>query len=151
MECQLGTFLSRKTTVHFKLSLKTDDHSCKVIFKFGRRFERPHSASKRLYKDHFCVAKHLLGKSNPWTASGGCRLCDCIADSFKLIAALYYRSHSRSGCQMQKRPSASTQTAASWFILYWSLQYLIHQLLIAVHMVVSVSYTHLTLPTNSRV
>lgn len=63
--CKHENFLSRKTTVRFKLGLKTDDYSCKVIFKFGKRFERSHSASKRLYKNHFCVAKHLLGKSKP--------------------------------------------------------------------------------------
>ena len=71
MECQLGTFLSRKITVHFKLSLKTDDHSCKVIFKFGRRFERPHSASKRLYKDHFCVTDSNLNHTGIYLYSKG--------------------------------------------------------------------------------
>ena len=59
-------FPSRKITVRFKLNLKTDGLDYKMIFKFGKRIERLHSCCKqclRIYKDHFCVAKILVGKS----------------------------------------------------------------------------------------
>ena len=56
----------QKITVRFKLNLKTDGPDYKMIFKFGKRVERFHSCSKqclRIYKDYFCVAKTLVGKS----------------------------------------------------------------------------------------
>ena len=69
-------FLCRKITASFKMNLKADGPDCKMVFKFGSRVERLHSARKqgrriynvcickqcfRLYKNTFCVAKCLLG------------------------------------------------------------------------------------------
>ena len=68
LRLQMRKFLCRKITVRFKLNLKTDGLNCRMIFKFGKRIERLHSASKqclRIYKDHFCIAKHLLGNPKP--------------------------------------------------------------------------------------
>ena len=66
--CKHENFLSRKITVRFKLSLKTDGLICKMIFKFGKHIERLHSTRKqcrRIYICLFCVAKHLLGTPKP--------------------------------------------------------------------------------------
>ncbi len=60
-DCKCKNFLNR-----FKLNLKTDGLNCKMIFKTGERIERLHSCSKqclRIYKDHFCSAKYLLGNT----------------------------------------------------------------------------------------
>ena len=82
-------FLCKKITARFKLNLKTDGLDCKMIFKFGSRIERLHSARKqgrRIYnvcicKQCVCLYKHhlrcktLVGEHpNPWTTSRGCRL-----------------------------------------------------------------------------
>ena len=48
------------------MNLKADGPDCKMIFKFGRRIERLHSARKqgrRIYIYLFCVAKRLLGNT----------------------------------------------------------------------------------------
>ena len=39
--CKHENFLSRKTTVRFKLNLKTDGPDYKTIFKFGKHLESP--------------------------------------------------------------------------------------------------------------
>ena len=80
LRLQTRKFLCRKITARFKLNLKTDGPDCKIIFKFGSRVERLHSARKqgrriynvcickqcfRLYKNTFCVAKCLLGTPKP--------------------------------------------------------------------------------------
>ena len=65
MECQFGIIPSRKITVRFSLSLKTDGPDCKIIFKIGGRVERLHSDRKqcrRIYICLFCAAKYLLGE-----------------------------------------------------------------------------------------
>ena len=65
---QMRNFLCRKITARFKLNLKTDGLDCKMIFKFGSRIERLHSARKqcrRIYICLFCVAKYLLGTPKP--------------------------------------------------------------------------------------
>ena len=65
-DCKCKNFLNRKITVRFKLNLKTDGLNCKMIFKSGERIERLHSARKqclRIYKDHFCSVKYLLGNT----------------------------------------------------------------------------------------
>ena len=64
LRLQTRKFLCRKITARFKLNLKTDGPDCKIIFKFGSRVERLHSARKqcrRIYICLFCVAKRLLG------------------------------------------------------------------------------------------
>ena len=61
-------FLCRKITASFKLNLKADGSDCKMIFKFGSRVERLHSARKqgrRIYnvcicKQCVCLYKHHL-------------------------------------------------------------------------------------------
>ena len=61
-------FLCRKITARFKLNLKNGRSDCKMLFKFGKHVERLHSICKqclRIYKDHFCVAKYLLGTPKP--------------------------------------------------------------------------------------
>ena len=67
-DCKLENFLSKKITARFKLNLKTDGPDCKIIFKFGSRVERLHSARKqgrRIYnvcicKQCVCLYKHHL-------------------------------------------------------------------------------------------
>ena len=66
LRLQTRKFLCRKITARFKLNLKTDGPDCKIIFKFGSRVERLHSARKqcrRIYICLFCVAKRLLGST----------------------------------------------------------------------------------------
>ena len=73
-------FLCRKITARFKLNLKTDGPDCKIIFKFGSRVERLHSARKqgrRIYICLFCVAKRLLGSTQTLElhrADAGCAI-----------------------------------------------------------------------------
>ena len=66
--CKCEKFFLQKITVRFKLNLKTDGPDCKIIFKFGSRVERLHSARKqgrRIYnvcicKQCVCLYKHHL-------------------------------------------------------------------------------------------
>ena len=77
-DCKLENFLSKKITVRFKLNLKTDGPDYKMIFKFGKHVERFHSARKqclRIYKDHFCFAKCLLGTPKPLNCIRGMQAC----------------------------------------------------------------------------
>ena len=68
LRLQTRKFLCRKITARFKLNLKTDGPDCKMIFKFGSRVERLHSARKqgrRIYnvcicKQCVCLYKHHL-------------------------------------------------------------------------------------------
>ena len=68
LRLQTRKFLCRKITARFKLNLKTDGPDCKMIFKFGSRIERLHSARKqgrRIYnvcicKQCVCLYKHHL-------------------------------------------------------------------------------------------
>ena len=68
LRLQTRKFLCRKITARFKLNLKTDGPDCKIIFKFGRRIERLHSARKQgrricfvcIYKQCVCLYKHHL-------------------------------------------------------------------------------------------
>ena len=81
LRLQMRKFLCRKITVRFKLNLKTDGLNCRMIFKFGKRIERLHSASKqclRIYKDHFCIAKHLLGNPKPLNCTGTVQAMDFV-------------------------------------------------------------------------
>ena len=58
----------QKITARFKLNLKTDGPDCKMIFKFGSRVERLHSARKQgrhiynvcICKQCVCLYKHHL-------------------------------------------------------------------------------------------
>ena len=52
--CKHENFLSRKTTVRFKLNLKTDGPDYKTIFKFGKHIERFHSARKQCRRIYIC-------------------------------------------------------------------------------------------------
>ena len=72
LRLQTRKFLCRKITARFKLNLKTDGPDCKMIFKFGSRVERLHSARKqgrRIYnvcicKQCVCLYKHHLRCKN---------------------------------------------------------------------------------------
>ena len=52
--CKHENFLSRKTTVRFKLNLKTDGPDYKTIFKFGKHLERFHSTRKQCRRIYIC-------------------------------------------------------------------------------------------------
>ena len=80
LRLQTQKLSEEKVTVRFKLNLKTDGLDYKMIFKFGKRIERLHSCSKqclRIYKDHFCVAKILVGNTQTLElhrADAGCAI-----------------------------------------------------------------------------
>ena len=53
-DCKLENFLSKKITASFKVNLKADGLICKMIFKFGSRIERFHSACKQCRRIYIC-------------------------------------------------------------------------------------------------